>query len=151
MPRLLSRTNFFEFVSAAISIRKPSLVVSTTEDVPTGSTFTQPSGAMPATAPMPSMILTTPLSTTGSSGFGEVNSSGNTTVELAASSLCNGASGASGTNEFEVGTVAGAAVVVVVVVVTTRLCTVVVVAGEEDGIEVVVVVDDVVVVVVVPL
>ena len=79
-----------------------------------------------------------------------MNSSGNTTVELAASSLCNGASGASGTNEFAVGTVAGAAVVVVV---TTRLRgAVVVVAGDDDGIDVVVVVvDDGLVVVVVPL
>jgi hypothetical protein len=93
------------------------------------------------------MILTTPLSTTGSSGFGEVNSSGNTTVELAACSLCNGASGI---NEFAVGTVVGAAVVEVV---ASRLRgAVVVVAGDEDGIDVVVVVvDDGVVVVVVPL
>ena len=80
-----------------------------------------------------------------------MNSSGNTTVELATSSLCNGASGASGINEFAVGTVAGAAVVVVV---TTRLRgAVVVVEGDDDGIDVVVVVvdDGVVVVVVVPL
>ena len=133
----------FSFVNAAISMRNPSLVVSTTELAPTGSTLTHPSGAIPATEPTPSAIFTTSVSITGMRGLGSVNCTGKAVepgdpLSTPAATVVVGAtvrSGARGTNAVVSGEAA-----VVVVVLRARGTTVVVVVATGAIVVVVVVV-----------
>ena len=142
MPRLLRRTDLFSFVNAAIFMRKPSLVVSTTELAPTGSTLTHPSGAIPATEPTPSAIFTTSVSITGMRGLGSVNCTGRAVdpgepLSTAATVVVGATvrSGAKGVNAVVTGEVA-----VVVVVLRVRGATVLVVVATGAIVVVVVVV-----------